>query len=182
MTERLIIELGRRDMVVVAGLPGAGKSTMLGHAAGGLTVLDSDQLRGRVRALLPASVPYRYYRVVVHAWHRFRVAARAMFWRGPVVVHEPSTRATTRAWLAVLGALTRRPVRMLWLDATAEQAIAGQRSRGRVVRPRSFRRHVRRAVRMREALLAQQVPAGWHSAQIIDRSAAETTAIVGSAA
>jgi energy-coupling factor transporter ATP-binding protein EcfA2 len=181
MTERLVIELGRRDMLVVAGLPGAGKSTLLRHAANGLTVLDSDHVRGRFRALLPAAVSYRCYRPIVHAWHRSRVVARAAFGRGPVVVHEPSTRATTRAWLAVLGAVTRRRVRMLWLDATAEQAIAGQRNRGRMLRPRCFDRHVRRAVRMREALLAEQVPAGWHSAQLVTRSAAGATALVGAA-
>ena len=181
MTERHILELGHRDMLVVAGLPGAGKSTMLGHAAGRLTVLDSDQVRGKLRAVLPDATPYRCYRPIVHAWHRIRVARRAAFGRGPVVVHEPSTRATTRAWLAALGAVTRRPVRMLWLDVTAEQAIAGQRSRGRVLPARSFERHVRRAARMREALLADQVPAGWHSAHVLTRSAADTTALVDAA-
>ncbi|MFC0431940.1 AAA family ATPase [Kutzneria buriramensis] len=180
MTEGLIIELGDRDMMVVAGLPGAGKSTMLGHAAGALAVLDSDEVRGRLRTALPAATPYRYYRPIVHVWHRFRVAAAAAFGRGPVVVHEPSTRATTRAWLAVLGAVTRRPVRMLWLDVTAEEAIAGQRGRGRVLRARSFERHARRAARMREALLAERVPPGWRSAQILTRSAADTAALVGS--
>ncbi|QUQ64849.1 AAA family ATPase [Kutzneria sp. CA-103260] len=176
MRERITIELGRRDLLVVAGLPGAGKSTMLAHAADGLTVLDSDQVRARLSALLPAALPYRYYRPVVHVWQRIRVI-RAALSRGPVVVHEPSTRATTRAWLVSLGLATRRPVRMLWLDVTAEQAIRGQRSRGRVLHPRTFQRHVRRAARMREALLADQVPAGWHSAQVITRSAADTTAL-----
>jgi hypothetical protein len=71
---------------------------------------------------------------------------------------------------------------MLWLDVTAEQAIRGQHSRGRVLRRRSFDRHVRRAARFRESLLAQQVPAGWHSAQVLTRSAADTTALVGAAA
>lgn len=181
MRERIIIELGRRDLLVVAGLPGAGKSTMLGRAADGLTVLDSDQVRAKMSALLPAATPYRFYRPIVHVWQRMRVA-RAALGRGPVIVHDPSTRATTRAWLVALGVVTRRPVRMLWLDVTAEQAIRGQLSRGRVLHRRTFERHVRRAARMREALLADQVPTGWHSAQVITRSAADTAAVVGVAA
>ncbi len=176
MRERITIELGRRDLLVVAGLPGAGKSTMLAHAADGLTVLDSDQVRARLAALLPAGAPYRYYRPIVHVWQRMRVI-RAALGRGPVVVHDPSTRATTRAWLLSLGLATRRPVRMLWLDVTAEQAIHGQRSRGRVLHPRTFQRHVRRAARMRQALLDDRVPTGWHSAQVITRSAADTAAL-----
>lgn len=176
MRERIIIELGRRDLLVVAGLPGAGKSTMLGRVAGGVTVLDSDQVRAKLSALLPAGLPYRYYRPLVHVWQRFRVA-RAALGRGPLVVHDPSTRATTRAWLVSLGMLTRRPVRMVWLDVTAEQAIRGQRSRGRMLHPRTFQRHVRRAARMRAALLADRVPTGWHSAQVITRSTADTAAL-----
>jgi predicted kinase len=176
MRERITIELGRRDLLVVAGLPGAGKSTMLAHAADGLTVLDSDQVRARLAALLPAGLPYRFYRPIVHVWHRMRVI-RAALGRGPVVVHDPSTRATTRAWLLSVGLATRRPVRMLWLDVTAEQAIHGQRSRGRMLHPRTFRRHVRRAARMRQALLDDRIPTGWHSAQVITRSAAGATAL-----
>lgn len=174
-----IIELGRRDLLVVAGLPGAGKSTMLGHAAGALTVLDPDQVRARLSVLLPAT-PYRWYRPIVHVWQRIRVA-RAACGRGPLIVHEPSTRATTRAWLVALGAVTRRPVRMLWLDVTAEQAIRGQRSRGRVLHRRTFARHVRRAARVREILVEQRTPAGWHSVEVLSRSTADTTAFVSPA-
>jgi predicted kinase len=176
MSEPTVIELGPRDMLVVAGLPGAGKTTMLHHAAPGLAVLDSDQVRARLAAAVPA-VPYRCYRPVVHAWHRARVVRRA--WAaGPIVVHEPSTRASTRALLALVGAVSGRPVRLLFLDVTAAQALAGQRSRGRVVRPRSFARHVWRAGRWREALLASRVPVGWSSVQVIDRARARRTRVV----
>lgn len=176
MSEPTVIELGPRDMLVVAGLPGAGKTTMLDHAAPGLVVLDSDQVRTRLAAAVPA-VPYRCYRPVVHAWHRARVVRSALA-RGPIVVHEPSTRASTRALLALVGALSGRPVRLLFLDVTAAQALAGQRSRGRVVRRRSFARHVRRVGRWRAGLLAERVPAGWSSVQVIDRAAARRTRVV----
>ncbi|HEV7975924.1 AAA family ATPase [Amycolatopsis sp.] len=175
MTERTTIALGRRDLVVVAGLPGAGKTTMLRHAADGVPVLDSDQVRERLRAALPDALPYRCYRPLVHAWHRARILRQAVRDDGPMVVHEPATRASTRALLAAVGAMTRRPVRMVWLDATAAQALAGQRVRGRMIRGRSFARHVRRAGRIREALLADEPPPGWHSVQVLSREAADTT-------
>ncbi len=76
MSEPTIIELGRQDLLVVAGLPGAGKTTMLRHAAGALPVLDSDEVRERLTAVLPKSTPYRCYRPFVHAWLRAARPAR----------------------------------------------------------------------------------------------------------
>ena len=175
MSEQTVIELRRRDLLVVAGLPGAGKTTMLRHAAGALPVLDSDDVRASLSAALPAAMPYRCYRLLVHAWHRCRIVARSLRTDGPVVVHEPSTRVSTRALFAVLGALTGRPVRLLWLDVTPEEARAGQRSRGRVVRARAFARHVRRA----RNLDVGRVPRGWHSVQVIDREVAGKLVLVG---
>lgn len=167
-----MIELGSRDLLVVAGLPGAGKTTLLRHAAGSLRVLDSDQVRGRLGAVLPAAVPYRLYRPVVHVCHRARIVLFAALRRGPLVVHEPATRASTRRWLGLVARGTRRPARLLWLDATAEEALAGQHSRARIVRGRSFARHVARARVVREELRAGRVPPGFGSAQVLTRSAA----------
>lgn len=167
-----MIELGRRDLLVVAGMPGAGKTTMLRRAAGALPVLDSDQVRVRLADLLPDAVPYRWYRPLVHLCHRTRIVARAAVRRGPLVVHEPATRASTRRWLAAVAAVTGRPARLLWLDVTAEEALAGQHSRGRLVRARSFARHAARAERMRAALAAGSRPPGWQSVQVLGRPAA----------
>ncbi|WP_432856137.1 AAA family ATPase [Amycolatopsis sp. CA-161197] len=167
-----MIELESRDLLVVAGLPGAGKTTLLRHAAGALPVLDSDQVRGRLGAVLPAAVVYRLYRPVVHVCHRARIVLFAALRRGPLVVHEPATRASTRRWLGLVARGTRRPARLLWLDATAEEALAGQHSRVRIVRGRSFARHVARARVVREELRAGRVPPGFGSAQVLTRSAA----------
>lgn len=170
MTERIALQLGRRDLLVVAGIPGAGKTTLLSRAAtGAMPVLDSDQVRARLRGRLPAALPYRFYRPLVHLWHRARVVGFALADGGPLVVHEPSTRATTRGLLALLGLLSRRPVRLLWLDVSPEEARAGQIARGRVIRRRSFARHVRRAEKLRRELRAGWVPAGWHGARMVTR-------------
>ncbi|GAB3737668.1 hypothetical protein GCM10027598_65200 [Amycolatopsis oliviviridis] len=172
MTDRIALRLGRRDLLVVAGIPGAGKTTLLSRAATGtMPVLDSDQVRARLRDRLPAALPYRCYRPVVHLWHRARVVRFALRDGGPLIVHEPSTRATTRGLLALLGLLSRRPVKLLWLDVTPEEARAGQVARGRVIRRHSFARHVKRAEKVRLALRAGWVPTGWRGARMVTREA-----------
>ncbi|MGY6655759.1 AAA family ATPase [Amycolatopsis sp. TRM77291] len=172
MTDRIAFRLGRRDLLVVAGIPGAGKTTLLSRAAtGALPVLDSDQVRARLRERLPPALPYRFYRPVVHLWHRARVVRFALADGGPVIVHEPSTRATTRGLLALLGRVSRRPVRLLWLDVTPEDARAGQVARGRVIRRHSFARHVKRAEKVRRALRDGWVPSGWRGARMVTREA-----------
>ncbi|WP_320109493.1 hypothetical protein [Amycolatopsis mediterranei] len=104
MSEPTVIELGPRDLLVVAGLPGAGKTTMLRHAVAGLPVLDSDQVRARLGAVVPSVVPYRCYRPVVHAWHRLRIVGCALGpallsvvrCRVPVTLHRPERRIVQR--------------------------------------------------------------------------------------
>ncbi|MEV4055011.1 AAA family ATPase [Amycolatopsis sp. NPDC049688] len=176
MSEPLVVELGPRDLLVVAGLPGAGKTTMLRRAAGGVVVLDSEQVRERL-GVVP--LPYRFYRPLVHAWHRLRIVGRAMGCEGPVVVHEPATRASTRVLLALVGVVSGRAVRLLFLDVPAEVALAGQVSRGRVVRARAFARHVRRVGKWRGDLLAGRVPVGWCSVVVVDRGGAGRVRFVG---
>lgn len=179
MTERIALRLGRRELLVVAGIPGAGKTTLLSHAAtGAMPALDSDQVRSRLRGRLPASLPYRCYRPIVHLVHRVRVVGFAFRDGGPLIVHEPSTRATTRGLLALLGLLTRRPIRLLWLDVTPEEARAGQVARGRVIRQHSFARHVKRAEKLRRDLRAGWVPVGWQGARIVTRDVTEALRFV----
>ncbi|WP_245886523.1 AAA family ATPase [Umezawaea tangerina] len=161
-----------RSLVVLAGLPGAGKSTLLAHLdAGGVpvVVLDSDQVRARLRTVFPARLPYRFYRPLVHLVHRARVLLFAAGRTGLLVVHEPSTRPTTRAWLVLVGFLAVRHRQFLWLDATAEEAMAGQVERGRLVRGTSFARHVRRAAWLRDRFAEGWVPRGWHALTVLTR-------------
>ncbi|MGP4017884.1 AAA family ATPase [Saccharopolyspora sp. 5N708] len=167
--------IGRRSLVVLAGLPGAGKSTVLGklHGSAGVSTLDSEQVRARLRKVLPARLPYRYYRPVVHLVHRTRIAWFCLRASGPVVAHEPATRATTRAMLLLFGWLTGRQRVLVWLHAEPREALAGQQARGRLIRPRSFLRHVRRAEEMHWKLRDGQPPYGWHRVHLFTRDQVE---------
>ncbi|MGW1676753.1 AAA family ATPase [Saccharopolyspora sp. NPDC002376] len=165
------MRVGRRSLVVLAGLPGAGKSTVLGKISSdaGISTLDSEQVRARLREVLPSWLPYRYYRPVVHLAHRTRIAWFCLTAPGPVVAHEPATRATTRAVLLVFGWMSRRQRVLVWLHADPDDALAGQHQRGRLIRSTSFDRHVQRADRMHRRLSDGATPRGWQRAHLLTR-------------
>lgn len=169
----LEMTIGPRALLVIAGLPGSGKSTLLRstQASRPVEVLDSDQMRDRLAAALPPGTPYRRYRPAVHVLHRLRVVLAAARVAGPVVVHDPATGAATRAWLMLTGLVTGRRRHLLWVDCTPEEALAGQRARGRVLRRTSFGRHLRRLPRVR-TLLFEGRPRGWQETTVIDRETA----------
>lgn len=167
------VAVAPRSLVVLAGLPGAGKTTLLaGVDTGGASavVLDSDQVRSRLRALLPSTLPYRIYRPVVHLVHRLRIVWFALTSSGLLLVHEPSTRGTTRIGLVAVGLLTGRARHFLWLDVSPEEALSGQVHRGRLIRSRSFSRHVRRAQRLRVLFAAGRPPRGWQALTVLTRA------------
>ncbi|MCP3798005.1 AAA family ATPase [Allokutzneria sp. A3M-2-11 16] len=165
-----VFTVGGRDLVLLAGLPGAGKSELLRRAAvpAYVTVLDSDQVRQPLRDAL-GPVPYRFYRPLVHVTHHARLVWHAITAPGAVVVHEPATRKSTRMWIAVLRILTRRPGTFVWLDVSAVEALAGQHSRGRVLPAESFAKHVRRASGIRRRLRAGHTFPGWRKVCVLRR-------------
>lgn len=178
------IEVGPRELVLFAGLPGAGKSTLLTglRNSPAVTVRDSDQMRECLRARLPDWLPYRVYRPLVHVGHQLRVVLAVLRAPGPVLVHDPATRAWTRGALAWLAWLSGRSAVFVWLDVSPLLALEGQRARGRLIPPRSFARHVARARVLRRALLAGAVPLGWRAVVLLDRptmGAGLTVAIQG---
>jgi predicted kinase len=130
--------------ILVAGLPGAGKSTLVARAAdaAAATVLDTDPLRARWAARL-SPLPYLLWRPLMHATH-YALAYRALRRPGPVVVAEPGTRALGRLLFAAAARAGGHSVHLLAVDASPVEARAGQRARGRRIGRRSLGRHARR--------------------------------------
>jgi len=127
---------------VVAGLPGAGKTTLV---AAEPRALDSDALREAWAPRL-RGVPYALWRPLVHAWHWLAIWRATGRPEGVILV-----RPFTTGWLrrAVLSRARRHhpAVHLVVVDATPAQARAGQRARGRTVGERAMRRHERRWAR-----------------------------------
>jgi hypothetical protein len=173
-TAELRLNLEQRTLLVVAGMPGAGKSTLLRntHADPSIVVLDTDQMRERIATRFAPGTPYYRYRPLVHILHEARVLTALVRTPGPVVVHDPATGPLARTRLVIFGILTRRTRRLLWLECTDQEAIHGQRQRGRVVLPWVFHRHTRAAQRIRTRLHTGRLLYGWHSATITDRTQA----------
>jgi len=126
-------------VVVVAGLPGAGKTTLV---AGEPRALDSDRLRLAWAPRL-APLPYALWRPAVHARHWIAIW-RALKRPEGVIVARPFTLGCLRR--AVLRRARRHhpEVHLVIVDATPAQARAGQLARGRTIRERAMRRHERR--------------------------------------
>ncbi|RSM89569.1 Zeta toxin [Kibdelosporangium aridum] len=165
-----------RALVVVAGLPGSGKSTLLRRTQANvpISVLDTDHVRALLARLLPRSVPYGWYRPLVHVLHTARLLAIVLFASGPVLVHDPATGAGARTAFALMGVVSRRRRHFIWIDCSPAEALAGQVARGRVLLKWSFARHMRRSPQVRSRLLAGRCPQGWHTAQLVDRTTAST--------
>ncbi len=168
------------DLVVVGGVPGAGKSTAIAQTVGlpGVRVLDPDQLRGWLRRQLPARIPYRAYRPVVHVGHVLRVLGALL--AGPstgwqLVVHDPATRPHRRAVLVRLARLRGWTPAMVYVDIDRGSARRGQVERGRVVRASSFDGHWQRWQQLRPRLLSDLATAaggGFSSVDLVDRDRA----------
>jgi predicted kinase len=165
--------------VVVGGLPGSGKTTMLERLGEipGARVLDSaDAMRSWRR--LP--LPYRMLRPLVHLEHHVRIASTVLLAaREGVVVHETATRVASRRWLLRLARLARRPAHLLLLDVDPSTARAGQLARGRVIPARSQRRHAARWRSLRDDAVRGVLPGeDWTSVRLLDRAGADALRVV----
>lgn len=168
------LALCTRSFVLVAGIPGAGKSCLLrrlpvNEPGASPVVLDSDPVREWMSARLPVGTPYSRYRGLVHLWHRLRIVVMTFALVGPVVVHLPATGAITRTAVLVLAMLAFRRRYLVWLDVDAKQARQGQQGRGRMLSDASFDRHVRRGGAFAASLRAGHQPVGWHGVTLLDR-------------
>ncbi|WP_234543053.1 AAA family ATPase [Streptomyces shenzhenensis] len=162
---------GPRDLVVVTGLPGSGKSTLMHRTVQGMRI-DSQDTRDRWDARLARLLPYAVYRPLVRLAH-YAGLRRALRAGEGVVVHDCGTQAWVRDWLARAARRRGGTLHLLLLDVTAGTALDGQRERGRGVSRYAFLRHRRAAGRLLRAVEKGELPAGVGSAVLLDRDAAD---------
>ncbi|MDF3149308.1 ATP-binding protein, partial [Streptomyces sp. T21Q-yed] len=82
------------DLVVITGLPGSGKSTLMRRAVQG-TRIDSQDTRDHWAARMPRFLPYAVYRPLVRLAH-YTGLRRALRSGEGVVVHDCGTQAWVR--------------------------------------------------------------------------------------
>ena len=136
-----------RVLVVIGGLPGAGKTRLLArlleHAPAEVEGLDSEQVAARLHDV-GLRLPYRLLRPVVHVLHRARVH-RVLRGRRPVVVlTDPFTSARRRGSVIRSARRAGREIRLVLVDVAPAEALRGQAERRRGLGPRAMARHVRR--------------------------------------
>ncbi|GGZ82638.1 MULTISPECIES: AAA family ATPase [Streptomyces rochei group] len=163
---------GPRDLVVITGLPGSGKSTLMERTVRG-TRIDSQDTRDRWERRMPRFLPYALYRPLVRLAH-YAGLRRAVRSGEGVVVHDCGTQSWVRAWLAREARRREGTLHLLLLDVGADEALAGQRERGRGVSRYAFLRHRTANARLLRAVTEGTLPAGCASAILLDRAAADT--------
>jgi predicted kinase len=166
------------EVVVASGLPGSGKTTMIGRAVprldqqGGAVVrVDSQDTRERWERRLPRWLPYALYRPLVRCAH-YAGLRRALRSGASVVVHDCGTLSWVRRWLARDARRTGRRLHMVLLDVEAAMALEGQAARGRKVSRYAFGRHRRAVGRLVAAAEGGRPPDGCASVALLDRAAA----------
>jgi hypothetical protein len=162
------------DRVVVSGLPGSGKSTLIGRTvavADRVRRIDSQDTRERWERRLPRRLPYGLYRPLVRLAHFARLR-RALASGAGVVVHDCGTQGWVRNWLAADSLRRGRAVHLVLLDVSPGEALAGQAGRGRTVSFYAFLRHRRAVRRLLADAQAGRLPDGCVSVVLLDRRAA----------
>ncbi|WP_328750694.1 ATP-binding protein [Streptomyces sp. NBC_00285] len=168
---------GPKDLVVITGLPGSGKSTLMKRAVTGARI-DSQDTRDRWDGRLSRFLPYAVYRPLVRLAH-YAGLRRALRSGEGVVVHDCGTQTWVRGWLAREARRRGGTLHLLLLDVTADAALEGQRERGRGVSRYAFLRHRGAAARLIRAVERGDLPQGCASAVLVDREAADVLRRIG---
>ncbi|WP_217143890.1 AAA family ATPase [Streptomyces sp. AC627_RSS907] len=163
---------GPRDLVVITGLPGSGKSTLMERTVRGRRI-DSQDTRDRWDRRMPRFLPYALYRPLVRIAH-YAGLRRALRSGEGVVVHDCGTQTWVRRWLAREARRREATLHLLLLDVDPGEALAGQRERGRGVSRYAFLRHRTANARLLRSVTEGTLPGGCASAVILDRVAADT--------
>ena len=134
--DRTVLRLPPAALLVVAGVPGAGKTLLSRIDAPGSLILDPEPFRDRYRQLL-GPLPYRLWRPLVHGEHFLRILLALP---GPtgLIVHDTGTRDWRRRLLISLARRCGRTGHLLLLDVTAKAALVGQQRRRRTLRRSAF--------------------------------------------
>ncbi|MFD7965217.1 AAA family ATPase [Streptomyces zaomyceticus] len=165
------------DLVVVSGLPGSGKSTLMKRAVEG-TGIDSQDTRERWEARMPRFLPYAVYRPLARLAH-YAGLRRSLRSGAGVIVHDCGTQSWVRGWLAREARRRGRALHLVLLDVSPDTARQGQRSRGRGVSSYAFARHRRAVGRLVAAAESGRLPHGCASVTLLDRDAADTLRKIG---
>jgi predicted kinase len=173
------------DLVVVSGLPGSGKSTLMhrivpvldGRGAA-VHRIDSQDVRVRWEGGRLRRLPYGVYRPLVRAAHYLGLR-RALRSGDSVVVHDCGTLAWVRRWIARSARRGDRGLHLVLLDVPPEVALSGQESRGRGVSGYAFARHRRAVSRLVGGAETGRLPRGFASAVLLDRRAASALETIG---
>jgi predicted kinase len=146
--DRLVYPEG--SLVVIGGLPGAGKSTLTRRVRAGAVVVNPEEVASRLSGRQGHQV--RAASPQVSAAMRKEIT-RALRQGKNVIVDAPALYPHLRAEYAVLAALEGRPAHMVLVNATPRQAQEGQASRGeRIMRPSVMRRYARLRAQLNSTL------------------------------
>ncbi|MGX8908476.1 AAA family ATPase [Streptomyces netropsis] len=166
------------DLLVVSGLPGSGKSTLIRRSVAALDsrdavvwCVDSQDARDRLERRTPSWLPYGVYRPLVRIAH-YAGLRRALRSDASAVVHDCGQRGWVRRWLVRDARRRGSSVHLLVLAVDPATALAGQAARGRTVSAYAFGRHRRAMARLVADTAAGRLPDGCVSATLLDRPAA----------